>query len=387
MDFFVALDILLGLSLVYLVFALVVSSINEFIAAFASSRARWLRRGVASLLSADPKALNMPEAKSVLDSPYVSYLGTAGIGNTFKASYVSAWTLMQGVLSRVEGFKEDAFARVGEIRALAEKLPAQSPIRSVLIDLCARANGDLASFQKLLDGWFATFETQLTAWYRQKTHYVLVGLSFLVAVAMNVDTVGIVRQLSADPKVRNAVVEEAMKAADKKTIEGYIDFTPRDKARDAFETASSVFKTAEAALANCPKPGDKTTSGTAAQEHGAPVCDHVELEKQLKKAQSDRSLRRDELQTQQDALDQRIKGRADALSNTGLHIGWDKNEFTEWHESFWTWPSFTKLVGLLVSAFAIALGAPFWFNMLKSVASMRSVGVNAGEKKDEGKAK
>ena len=178
-----------------------------------------------------------------------------------------------------------------------------------------------------------------------------------------------------------------MRAADKKTIEGYIDFTPRDKARDAFETASSVFKTAEAALANCPKPGDKTTSGTAAQEHGAPVCDHVELEKQLKKAQSDRSLRRDELQTQQDALDQRIKGRADALSNTGLHIGWDKNEFTEWHESFWTWPSFTKLVGLLVSAFAIALGAPFWFNMLKSVASMRSVGVNAGEKKDEGKAK
>ena len=386
MDFLLALDILLGLSLVFLVFALVVTSINEFVAAFLSSRAKWLRRGVASLLSPDPEKLNMQSADSVLDSPYVAYMGTPGMQNTFKTSYISAWTLMQGVLSTVAGFKEDAFAKVSEIRALAEQLPDKSPIRRVLIDLCARANGDLAKFQALLDAWFATFEVQLTAWYRQKTQYVLVGLSILVAGAMNVDTVNIVRQLSSDPKVRNAVVVEAMKAADKETIEDYIEFGPRDKAREAFEAASSAAKTAnDEALANCPVTGEEKAAGGTATEQSATACDPAELEKKVATAEGNLTLRRDELKIQQDALDQRIKDRADALANTGLRIGWQENEFSNWSDGFWTRAGITKLIGLLISAFAIALGAPFWFNMLKSVASVRSVGASAAEKKDADK--
>lgn len=200
MDFLLALDVLLGLSLIYLVFALAVTSINEFIAAALSSRARWLRRGIASLLSADPRSLDTERADEVLDSPFLSHLGTRGVWKTFRVSYVSAWQLTQGVLSQVQGFREDAFARVGDIRALAEQLPANAPMRSALIDLCARANGDLAKFQLMLDDWFKTFEDQLTAWYRQKTQYVLVGISFFVVLTMNVDTIDLARQLSADPR-------------------------------------------------------------------------------------------------------------------------------------------------------------------------------------------
>lgn len=211
MDFLLALDVLLGLSLIYLVFALAVTSINEFIAAALSSRARWLRRGIASLLSADPRSLDTKRADEVLDSPFLSHLGTRGVWKTFRVSYVSAWQLTQGVLSRVQGFKEDAFARVGDIRALAEQLPANAPMRSALIDLCARANGDLEKFQVMLDDWFKTFEDQLTAWYRQKTQYVLVGISFFVVFTMNVDTIDLARQLSADPGLRAQLVEQAMK--------------------------------------------------------------------------------------------------------------------------------------------------------------------------------
>ena len=377
MDFLVALDILLGLSLVYLIFALVVTSLNEFIAAFLSSRARWLRRGIASLLSPEPKELNMTDADSVLASPYLAYMGTPGMQKTFKASYVSAWTLMQGVLSKVEGFKEDAFAKVGEIRGLAERLPEKSPIRSVLIDLCARANGDLARFQALLDAWFGTFEDQLTAWYRQKTQYVLVGLSILVAVAMNVDTVDIVRQLSADPNVRKAVVLEAMAAANRESIEAYVDFNPRDKARDAFEEAASALKKASEALAACAR-----VDGGNAKEQPAQGCNLAELEKNHDAAARNHDERRAELRIQQHALDQRITGRADALANTGLRIGWSGDQLSAWIDGFLSLSGISKSMGLLLSAFAIALGAPFWFNILKSVASVRSVGANAAENKD-----
>ena len=88
MDFLAALDMLLALSLIYLVFALAVTSFNESIAAALSSRARWLRRGIASLLSADPKKLDETAADKVLDSPFVTFLGTPGWFKTFRPSYI-----------------------------------------------------------------------------------------------------------------------------------------------------------------------------------------------------------------------------------------------------------------------------------------------------------
>ena len=55
-------------------------------------------------------------------------------------------------------------------------------------------------------------------------------------------------------------------------------------------------------------------------------------------------------------------------------IGWSEND------PFWAalkagegyvGPGLMKLVGLVLTAFAISLGAPFWFNTLKSLASLR----------------
>jgi hypothetical protein len=51
-------------------------------------------------------------------------------------------------------------------------------------------------------------------------------------------------------------------------------------------------------------------------------------------------------------------------------------------ESFQT----KKLLGLLVTAFAICLGAPFWFDLLSKVVKLRSAGVKEGEKIPPGKS-
>lgn len=370
MDFLLALDVLLGLSLVYLVFALAVTSINEFIAAVLSSRARWLRRGIASLLSENPRSLDVGRADEVLDSPFLSHLGTHGVSKTFRVSYVSAWQLMQGVLSQVQGFKEDAFARVGDIRALAEGLPANSPMRSALIDLCARANGDLEKFRLMLDDWFKTFEDQLTAWYRQKTQYVLVGISFFVVVTMNVDTIDLARQLSADPRVRAQLVEQAMKVADASDLAALLDSVARDRARSEHEEAVKSLDEAERGVRSaCAAP--------EAEQAGAQAC--ADAAGRRDEAQREEVAKRAALAAEQRALDLRVKERADALSASGLMIGWKGGEFAQALAGE-NW--LAKLVGLLLSGFAIALGAPFWFNVLKSVASVRSVGANVKEKAD-----
>lgn len=370
MDFLVALDVLLGLALVYLVFAFAVTSINEFVAAALSSRARWLRKGIASLLSPDPKALADDKADQVLDSPFLSHMGTPGLFKTFRASYVSAWPLVQGVLATVDGFRADAFARVSDIRALAEKLDDKSPIRSILIDLCARAKGDLAKFQELLDAWFKTFEDQLTAWYRQKTQYVVVGLSLFVAVAMNVDTIDIARQLSTDPALRKELVKQGAQ------VQALMDTTARDAAKEAYDKAVATRRQAEQA-AGCPV--------VAEDEGPAEAC--LQAHPELQAALDNEDALRDALDEERAAVDERIVEQIDTLTGAGLPLGWDEDEFHEWIGDLLSREGFEKLVGLLLSAFALALGAPFWFNVLKSVASVRSVGANMLEKKNDAAAK
>ena len=39
-----------------------------------------------------------------------------------------------------------------------------------------------------------------------------------------------------------------------------------------------------------------------------------------------------------------------------------------------------KLLGLLLSAAALSMGAPFWFDLLQKIAAVRSVGLNPLEK-------
>ena len=358
MDILVSLDVLLGLSVVYLVFSLAVTSLNEFIAAVLSSRANWLRRGIASLLSENPDSLDDARAGEVLNSPFVTYLGTSGICNTFKASYIAAWPLMQGVLSSFAGFKEDAFAKVSEIRALAEQLPEKSPIRKILIDICARAGHDLVKFREMLDAWFKTFEEQLTAWYRQKTQYVLVVLSSIVVGSMNVDTVALIHQLSVDPAVRKAVSEQAITAAKMKDLAEYLDVKARDQARSAWNSAVEERKKAEDAC--------------RLQTPIVPDC--AKSDSLIKASQAER-VAEEKLLEEQGKVDQVIIDRADALRVSGLKLGWEGDQF-----------SWQKLVGLLLSVFAVSLGAPFWFGALKSLASIRSVGANVLEKEAAKKA-
>ena len=243
-------------------------------------------------------------------------------------------------------------------------------MRSALIDLCARANGDLAKFQLMLDDWFKTFEDQLTAWYRQKTQYVLVGISFFVVLTMNVDTIDLARQLSADPRVRAQLVEQAMKVADAADLAALLDTAGRDRARKEHEEALKRRDEAEKGFRSaCQAP--------EVEEASAQAC--ADATGRQDEARREEVAKRAALAAEQKALDSRVKERADALSASGLMIGWKGGEFAQ-ALAGGNW--LAKLVGLLLSGFAIALGAPFWFNVLKSVAAVRSVGANVKEKAD-----
>lgn len=62
-----------------------------------------------------------------------------------------------------------------------------------------------------------------------------------------------------------------------------------------------------------------------------------------------------------------LQQSVDLLSKTGLPIGWNAfpSDIAAW---------IRKVLGLLITTLAVSLGAPFWFDLLKNLANLRSSG-------------
>ena len=317
MDFLNVLSLAIGMITVYLVLALSVTAFNEAIAALLSSRGKWLRRGVASLFSNQARDHgNMAIACKVYDSPYIAYLQR---GSRFLPSYLPAWNLLQGMLEAASTTRNRALSTLDDLREAAKDLPEGSPIRVGLENLLAAGDTTVEDFQKRYQAWFATFEAQVMAWYRQKTQLVIGGLSVLVVLSMNVDTLQLVNQLATDPKVRESLAEQG----------------------------SQLARQPDLAAANAALPA--ASQPTASQPALLAAVETVQQ-------------------------------RSASLNASGLKLGWSERDW----RSTWQSPlsAIEKLVGLLLSAFAVSMGAPFWFDLLKSLVLIRSVGKNLAEQNE-----
>jgi len=66
-----------------------------------------------------------------------------------------------------------------------------------------------------------------------------------------------------------------------------------------------------------------------------------------------------------------------------IPIGWEKTNLPESCFSLLSCEWWMKILGWILTALALSLGAPFWFDMLKKVMSIRNVGKNPDEKKEK----
>ena len=145
------------------------------------------------------------------------------------------------------------------------------------------------------------------------------GLSVLVVLSMNVDTLQLVNQLATDPKVRESLAEQG----------------------------SQLARQPDLAAANAALPA--ASQPTASQPALLAAVETVQQ-------------------------------RSASLNASGLKLGWSERDW----RSTWQSPlsAIEKLVGLLLSAFAVSMGAPFWFDLLKNLVSIRSVGKNLAEQNE-----
>lgn len=192
------LDVLLGVSFIYLLLSLICSASVEVIEIALKKRATALRETIESILG-----------KQTADAFYSHALIQALYKEGGRLpSYIPTRTfvvaLLEGVLRRgVRGSVEDLEKTVAALPPEARRL------QDALQALLASADGDLGRFQTGLADWFNASMDRVSGWYKRRAQVIVFCIGLILSAAYNIDTIQMVNLLSRDNALRAALVSAA----------------------------------------------------------------------------------------------------------------------------------------------------------------------------------
>jgi triacylglycerol lipase len=202
-----------------------------------------------------------------------------------------------------------------------------------------------AAFKAAIAKWYDEAMVRTSSIYRRKLQKALLFIGVVLAVGSNCDAVRIAYVLYQSPNLRTQVAQQADALVKEKT-----------PAADSKPAPAADSKTAPAA--------DSKTA--PADSKPAPAADDADLKTLLKEG----------------------VGQLRDLTKIGFPIGWAP----VWRDNFISKPDgdasapgfvsyLAKITGLLASALAVCLGAPFWFDLLGRLVKLRSSAGSDAEKK------
>ncbi|MCB9233044.1 MAG: hypothetical protein H6581_15410 [Bacteroidia bacterium] len=223
---------------------------------------------------------------------------------------------------------------------LADRL-RDNKIQKTLLAKIDAAEGKIADVRKTMESVFDEAMGDVGKWYRANVRMVILVLSVIITVGFNVDTLELGRELWNDNDLRAATLVTVQQVVEKKSEV----WSPKQDP-NAVETAPGV-EVAEAdtsggqTVSELPEPTPADTSGKSIGEI---------------------------LQEAQVAVDKMET----------LPVGWNFNgnfwdlNFSKGKTGNKLWASILlKILGFVMTIAAASLGAPFWYNLLKSLTSLK----------------
>ena len=321
----VVIDVVIGLTLVYLLLSLVSSAVREGLAGIFKSRSRFLHRGVSELLG-DTSLVADLYSHPLISALYRGTYEQARDSNDLP-SYIPSKNFALALLDMaargrdarnpLAANSEASRLSLDAVRRQVWLLQNEAVQRAVLTAVDTAA-GDLSTAIANVQDWFDSSMDRVAGWYKRRTQWVLFVVGLIVTIFCDADTIRIANQLYRDPARRDAAV--AM--------------------------ASAVGR--DTALART------LGGGTAAATKQA--------------AGADSAVRNSDA----------ARIAVQRLDSLGLPIAWADVH----HAGDIPRHVAAALLGWLLTAFAISLGAPFWFDTLNRLMVIRST-VKPREKSTE----
>jgi len=325
------LDVAIGFATVMLAVSLIIMSLTQAISSFLALRGAKLRKGLWQLIEHTAPSLRAHArelSQDIVAHPLVSDAATVLPGRWRWASLIKKEELMP-VLDAVLESRNLSLVNANERAAIEE--------------------------------WFDSFMTRVSQWFVMNTRWITVALAVVLSFTMHIDSVQVLKQLTEDNETRAKVL--SMSAS-------LLDQTP--------ESVGSVeVRYSQALVELVGSNGAKFKDGTNAS--GLPkitkrseasdwIGTHVKL-----------SADKDALVTQYtDAVDKKLTEAIDKsidraktlqghLTSAGISFPPKGHTRDDWFAvnspHFW---------GMLASVLFLSLGAPFWFNLLKNMTSLKS---------------
>lgn len=240
----VALDVVIGLVFIYLLYSLLATILMEIISNWIGLRARNLKYSIKRMLVDDEFTthwfwktkvtayirgiylslidligIDPPQFKTrrklfndFYEQPSIKYLSHGGFFS--KPSYLSGENFSKALIDTLKKNRngQNTVSKIKNgINALARvNKETGNHIQSLLDD----AQDDLERFKELLENWFDDTQARSIAWFKRNNQTWLLIIGFIMAVGMNADTISIANKLAVDPEARQQMVELAKASID-----------------------------------------------------------------------------------------------------------------------------------------------------------------------------
>src|ERR1035437_2791275 len=190
------LDIAIAITFVYLLMALVCSTVNESIAGVINSRGKTLEKGISALLQ-DPDL-----KKKFYAHPLIQGIKQDDDGRlpSYIASNKFALALMD-ILTGPNASASNADALCEGVKNLKDEA-AKTALTAVL------QNPQFKTDQERLEAWYEQSMNRVTGWYKRTSQIRIYVLAAAVTLFMNADSLKILKTLWSNPTMSAVLVED-----------------------------------------------------------------------------------------------------------------------------------------------------------------------------------
>ena len=240
-------------------------------------------------------------------------------------SYIPADKFATALLDIVSGQDKP----LTDVKAVADgvKSLGNQTLQSALTALISHAGDDGSELHKRVESWFNDGMDRVSGWYKRNAQLNAIILALAVTLVMNADTVKVTHTLWTNPVVRGAVVEQAKARATMAR--------PEDLKLVNYEDSD--------------KPDESKFTEVSSPEEALTPAEQKQL--------ADLTGWKPDWQKISDAKDNKLGAVGEIVWDHG--IGW------------------------ILTAIAVSLGAPFWFDTLNRFMNIRNAGRAPDEPRDK----
>jgi hypothetical protein len=348
------LDVAIGLVLVFLLFSMLVSALQELLAGSLNWRGKMLEVGMHQLLDGAPPPREWRDLvrtsrhkKIAVDSLADAVLRHGLVDGLSRGdrlpSYLPPETVADALIDILRRRAGDRQPTAEALGWAIDRLPPRGPAEALRTMLDA-AGGDATRLRTMLAAWYSDGMDRVTGWYTRFARYVMLSLGFTVALVFNVDAIYLAAAIQRDSTLRAALVAEAQRTAapqskpeDAKAAEAAADAT-LGKIR-SLQLPIGWFPAPCNLLPESPQPHQQSTAAVqqqAAVQQAPPAA------------------------VQQPAQASQSGACTAVASNV--------------HYSAYLPQLPLAFLGWILTAIAISQGAPFWFDLVQRLLSLRAAG-------------